>query len=315
MESNDSPVEVAAEPALQKRPQWRLRILLACGVLFVALFAISRLEPDQAKECGPFIESAYRVFNPPIEVELTDSGKQFIAEITALGGQAGRIEPTRTFLGLFGADETFVVSFSGANFDDAALARLATTHGDRIGSLHLMETGVTDDGLRHLKRFENLRYLNLGSFRPKWVNGKRVTPITDAGMVHLDLPSLVNLNLDGLPISDAGLKSLPDLPFLNTLQLTGTNVEGPGLSRLVAFRNLASLYLNGSPVTDKGLSHLAGAPSLVVLQLDGIPLTAAGLKPIINLKRLSYLSIRGCQLPAEDVERIKASAPSLRIER
>ncbi len=166
MESNDSPVEVTAEPTLPKRPRWRLRILLACSVLFVALFAISRLEPDQAKKCGPFIESVYRVFNPPVDVELTDSGKQFIAEITALGGHAGRIEPMRGFLDLFGPNETFVVSFSDTIFDDAALARLATTHGDRIGSLHLIDTRVTDDGLRHLKRFANLRHLNLGSFAP-----------------------------------------------------------------------------------------------------------------------------------------------------
>jgi len=39
------------------------------------------------------------------------------------------------------------------------------------------------------------------------------------------------------------------------------------------------------------------------------------LKPIINLKRLSFLSIRGCQVPAADVAELKASAPSLRIER
>ena len=307
-------VKVTAQPVRRKTSQWRLRILLGFGVLSIALFAISRLEPDQAKKYGPFIESVYRVFNPPIEVELTESGRQFIAEIAALGGHARRIEPERKFLGLFGPDETFAVSFSG-KFGDAALARLATNHGDRIGSLYLMDTSVTDDGLRHLKRFGNLHHLILASMSPVRANGKRLMPITDAGMAHLDLPNLVSLNLYGLPITDAGLKLLPDLPFLNMLQLTGTKVEGPGLSRLVAFRNLASLHLNGCPVTDEGLNHLAGAPSLVVLSLDGIPLTATGLKPIIKLKRLSYLSIRGCQVPYADVEELRASAPSLRIER
>jgi hypothetical protein len=315
MESKDLPVEATAGPALRKRSLWRLRILLACSVLVVALFAISRLEPDQAKRFGPFIESVYLVFNPPVEIELTDAGKQLIAEITALGGSAGRIEPAHTFLGLFGSDETFVVSFSDPKFNDAAFAHLATKYGDRIGALHLTSTGVTDDGLRHLKRFGNLRHLNLASFAPVWVNGKRLTPITDAGMAHIDLPNLVSLNLDGLPITDAGLKALPDLPVLNTLQLTGTNVEGPGLGRLVAFHKLASLHLNGSPVTDEGLGHLAAAAGLVVLSLDGIPLTAAGLKAVINLKSLSYLSIRGCQVPSDEVAEMEAKAPSIRIER
>jgi len=80
MVSKELSVEVTVEPMLHKRPRWRLRILLAFCVLSVALFAISRLEPDQAKRYGPFIESVYRVFNPPIEVELTDGGRQFIAE-------------------------------------------------------------------------------------------------------------------------------------------------------------------------------------------------------------------------------------------
>jgi hypothetical protein len=140
MESNVLPVEVTAEPMRRKRPRWRLRILLAFSALVAALFAISRLEPDQAKSCGPFIEAVYQVFNPPIEVELSAAGKQFIADITALGGQAGRIEPARRFFGLLRMDELFVVSFSGRNFDDAGLARLATNHGDRIAALNLWDT-------------------------------------------------------------------------------------------------------------------------------------------------------------------------------
>ena len=57
MESQDLPVAVTAEPAPSKRPGWRLRILLACNVLFAALFAISRLEPDQAKKYNDRNES------------------------------------------------------------------------------------------------------------------------------------------------------------------------------------------------------------------------------------------------------------------
>lgn len=317
MELQTSPVEVKVEPGPRKRPRWRLRILIAFSVLAVALFAISRLEPDQARRCGPVIESVYRVFNPPVEFELTDAGSQFIAEITAMGGTAHRIEPRRRFLGLLGADETFVVSFSVATFDDAALARLATTHGDRIEALHLMDTGVTDDGIRHLKRFGNLTYLNLASNAPRWVNGKRLTPITDAGLAHLDLRKLGDLNLSGLPITDAGLTSLPDLPALHNLQMADTQVKGPGLGRLVAFRQLSRLHLNGSAVTDDGLGHLAAASSLVVLSLDGTFVTAAGLKHVAALPQLRELSIRGCQVPDADVADIKADARSrsLRIVR
>ena len=309
MELQALPLNV--EPRPRKRPRWRLRILLALGVLVVVLHMISRLEPDQAKRYGPLVESVYQVFNPPIEVELSEAGKQFIANIQAMAGNAGRIEPQHKFFGLMGRDEKFVVSFSNAEFDDRALAVLAANYGDRIGALHLLSTGVTDDGLKHLKQFRNLTALSLFGPTRVWINGRRVIPITDAGMANLDLKYVVNLSLDGLPITDAGLKSLPDLPSLRSLQLTGTKIEGPGLTRIAAFRNLEQLLLNGSTVTDDGLGHLAGAKSLVMLHLDGIPLSAAGLKPVVKLPRLRYLSIRGCQVPYDDVELMRTELPSL----
>ena len=313
MESQASSVSV--EPKLRKRRRWRLRILLVLGVLVVVLLMISRLEPDQAKRYGPLVNSVYQVFNPPIEVELSEHGKQFIADIQAMGGNAGLIEPQRRFFGLMRADESFVVNFSNAKFDNSALASLAANFGDRIGALHLWNTGVSDDGLKHLKQFRNLTALSLASPGPMWVNGKRITPITDAGMANLDLKNVVNLNLDGLPITDAGLKSLPELPSLRNLQLTGTKIEGPGLSRIAAFRNLEHLLLNGGAVTDEGLRHLAGAKSLVMLSLDGMPFSAAGLKPVVALPRLRCLSIRGCQVPYDDVEQIRTNMPTLRIDR
>ena len=179
-----------------------------------------------------------------------------------MGGSAGLIEPQRKFFGLMRPDEWFVVGFSDTKFDDRALASLAANYGDRIGALHLFNTGVTDDGLKHLKEFRSLGTLSLSSPTPIWINGKRVIPITDAGMANLDLKNVVNLNLDGVPITDAGLKSLPDLPSLRSLQLTGTLIEGPGLSRIAAFRNLEHLLLNGGAVTDAGLRHLAAQRAL-----------------------------------------------------
>jgi Leucine Rich repeat len=313
MESPALPVNV--EPGPRKRARWRLRILFSFGVLVVVLFMISRLEPDQAKSYGSLVESVYQVFNPPIEVELSKAGKQFIADIQAMGGYAGRIEPHHKFFGLMRADETFIVSFSDAKFDDRALASLASNYGDRIGALHLFNTAVTDAGLKHLKQFPSLTSLGVSSPTPIWINGKRVIPITDAGIAQLDLKNVVILNLDGLRITDAGLKSLPDLPSLRILQLTGTKIEGPGLSRIAAFRNLEHLLLNGGAVTDEGLRHLAGAKSLVRLSLDGMPFSAAGLKPVVALPRLQFLSIRGCQVPYEDVEQMRTNTPTLRIDR
>jgi hypothetical protein len=315
MESPESSVEVSVEPKPRKRARLRLRILVFLAALAFTLFVISRLEPEQAKKCGPIVESVYLVFNPPIEIELTEAGKQFIAEMTMMGGTASRVSPDRRFLGVFGTRERFMVNFSGLDFDDARLDWLASKHAGRIEALFLMGTAVTDNGLRHLKRFKNLRTLSLFNV-PAWQRAKQSTPMTGTGLAQLDLPGLVSLSIDGLPITDASLSAIPDLPWLHTLQLTGTNVEGAGLARFVASKNLSSLVLSGSTVTDEGLGHLRGATGLVSLTLYGMPqLTWAGLKNVAAVPSLRYLSLQGCHVSSEDMAQLKASAPVLRIER
>jgi hypothetical protein len=177
-----------------------------------------------------------------------------------------------------------------------------------------MGTAVTDQGLRHLKRFKNLRSLTLFDV-PAWQRAKRAPSSTGAGLAHLDLPGLVALHIDGFPITDATLDAMPDLPSLSMLQLTGTNVEGAGLARFVASKNLGSLILSGSAVTDDGLGHLRGAKGLVSLTLYGMPqLTAAGLKSVAAVPSLRYLALQGCQISNKDVAQLRASAPELRIE-
>jgi hypothetical protein len=311
----ESSVEISVEPKPRKRPRWRLRVLVGLAALALALFVISRLEPEQAKKCGPIIESVYLVFNPPIDIEVTEAGKQFIAEIAMMGGTASRIPPDRPALGLFGARERFMVNFSGANFDDAKLDWLASHHADRVDALYLMATAVTDDGLRHLKRFKNLRSLTLFDV-PAWQRAKQSSSATGSGLAHLDLPGLVALQIDGYPITDATLSAMPALPSLHNLQLTGTNIEGAGLARFVASKNLSSLFLSGSAMTDEGLGNLRSAKGLISLTLSGMPqLTWAGLKNVAAVPSLRYLSLQGCHVSSEDMAQLKDAAPVLRIER
>jgi hypothetical protein len=315
MESPESSIDVSVAPRPRKRPRWRLRILVVLGALALTLYCISRLEPEQAKRCGPIIESVYLVFNPPLEIELTEAAKQFIADIAAMGGTASRIAPDRPFLGVFGVRETFVVNFFSTNLDDAKLDWLASNHADRIEGLHLLGTDVADDALRHLKRFKNLRNLTLFDI-PAWQRAKQMPSATGLGLAHLDLPGLVSLSIRGFPITDATLNAIPDLPSLATLELTETNVEGAGLARFVASKHLSSLILSGSAITDEGLGHLRGAKGLVSLTLYGMPqLTGAGLKNLAAVPSLRYLSLQGCHVSSKDVAPLRASVPELRIER
>ena len=96
MQSQELPVEVRVQA------QAAQVVALACrlarlAVLFVVLYVISRLEPDQAKRYGPLIESVYRVFNPPIEIELPKPASSSLPKSRAWAVKRGRIQPNAVF--------------------------------------------------------------------------------------------------------------------------------------------------------------------------------------------------------------------------
>ncbi len=104
-------------------------------------------------------------------------------------------------------------SIAGTNFDDHALAKLASL-GANLRWLDLGGTGVTDAGLEQLSAMPNLSRLHLER-----------TKITDSGLARLaPLNQLEYLNLYGTEITDAGLQDLQDLPKLKQIYLWQTKV-------------------------------------------------------------------------------------------
>jgi hypothetical protein len=90
------------------------------------------------------------------------------------------------------------VRIEGAQFGDSDLERLKVL--DRIQSLGLVETAITDSGLRHLRGRRALRSLFLGG---NWIG--------DAGIDALDLasmPQLEVLEIRSTLVSDAKLAEL-----------------------------------------------------------------------------------------------------------
>ena len=112
---------------------------------------------------------------------------------------------------------------------------------DRLTTLSLYRTPVTDDGLRSLQRFRNLQYLE----------------------IH------------GGDITDNALKSLSGLDNLELIALTNVGVHDIGLSYLP--RSIRRLRLRFLPITDKGIEHLAGM-QLQQLDLIHTDVTPAGIE-------------------------------------
>jgi uncharacterized membrane protein len=91
-----------------------------------------------------------------------------------------------------------------------------------VQRLDLGETGVTDEGLKSLRPFNNLQMLKLDR-----------TVISDVGLAALkDLPSLHSLTLFSTSITDAGAKALEDFPALKSVYLWDTQVSNEAAEKL-----------------------------------------------------------------------------------
>jgi hypothetical protein len=303
--------------AAKLRSRRRLRVLLAFAVVSLGLYVFIRLDRSAAERLGPVAEVIYNLFNgtPGDSPPLTPAARHFAADIRAMGGHPSVSVTSRGYFGIIGQAESLHASFDGPKFDDAALARLATQYGDRIDSLAIEYTGVTDAGLSNLSKFTSLTRLAIRNEpgRP----GAPVGPgrITDAALVHLEgLARLSSLHLGGLPVTDDGLCSIAGLQGLITLQVVDAKARGDFLAGLSSLPRLAILYLDGCDVNEEKLAALSNATSLSLLSLRGVPLSGDALRHLKAIPRLRTLNIAECGFPGESLAALKQSKPGLKIE-
>jgi len=108
-------------------------------------------------------------------------------------------------------------------FNDAGLAPLGAI-ADKISSLDLARTKVTDGGLAALASMKNLKEIHLEG-----------TTVGDAALDHLKgLASLEYLNLYNTKVTDAGIQKLTGLTKLKSLYLWQTGVTKAGVAQLRA---------------------------------------------------------------------------------
>lgn len=109
------------------------------------------------------------------------------------------------------------------DFTDAGLDALAPV-ADKIASLDVARTKVTDAGLKAVVAMKNLTELHLEN-----------TGIGDAGLDHLKgLSNLEYLNLYNTKVTDAGLQKLAGLNKLKALYLWQSGVTKAGVAQLKA---------------------------------------------------------------------------------
>ncbi len=153
------------------------------------------------------------------------------------------------------------VALSGRGITDDTLEGLRRT--PRIRELQLLETSVTDAGLRHL-----------GSIRIHSLNlqNARVSDRAIADLVGL-LPNLRSLNLSGTAAGSLTAKALSGAGLLQALNLENTLVTDSDMAHLGDLPRLHNLDLGSNVITDDGLSQLRRLPKLEYLTLDGNRMT------------------------------------------
>lgn len=127
--------------------------------------------------------------------------------------------------------------------------------GEHLQKLSLVDTQITDEGMKEVGRFKQLRTLDLGSAK-----------MTDEGFKELvRLPALQELNLgDCEKITNEGLKEAGNIKKLQTLSFGHMVITGA--ETLAECSNLKTLILGPSTkVTETGLAALRGArPDLII---------------------------------------------------
>ncbi|MCI0640424.1 MAG: sigma-70 family RNA polymerase sigma factor [Gemmataceae bacterium] len=173
-----------------------------------------------------------------------------------------------------------------------------------IVSLMLAGAPVTDDDVRQFDGLEKLESLNL-----------QKTSITDVALRHLrPHKQLKSLSLAETSVSDEGLKQLRQLTALESLDLRKTRVTDAGLCLLKENVQLKSLNLAGTAIGGAGLEEVAHLKQLQYLDLLACRLTEAAQKHLSRLAQLRFLNLAYCEgIDANWVADLQRALPRCRI--
>jgi Leucine-rich repeat (LRR) protein len=193
-------------------------------------------------------------------------------------------------------------------YTDKGLETLVRCH--KLEELNIGSIGITDAGIDHIVKLNNLKKLMLFGCEN----------MTDAGLAKLTtLKSLTNLYVAHADISIKGLNNLKPMPNLTKLDVFPVKRDGAvlnisgltameelhlsfapysqdsfvdaDLKCLTELKRLRWLQIGPRNYTDKGLAYLAGLTNMERLGIGGSGLTDDGLEYLKSMKKLNFLSI------------------------
>ncbi len=207
-----------------------------------------------------------------------------------------------------------LISTGGKGIDDAAIERLAKLDPE---GLVLDGSGITDDGCKHLAAMKSLRKLSVGHIIKK--------EFTGVGLAALkDLPKLENFSFGGSGTRESAMNAIGELTQLKEFSSWHTQNGDPLNPYLLKLIHLETLTIgnslkrwDGKPrqlcLTEASLPTLAQMTSLQSLTLMQARLSYPALVQLKALPNLKKLKLDNVDLPAEDIEKLRAEMPGVTI--
>ncbi|MYA79795.1 MAG: hypothetical protein F4X39_04615 [Acidobacteriia bacterium] len=194
------------------------------------------------------------------------------------------------------------VNLTSTWITDADLALVAKL--PKLETIDLSLTKITDIGLEHLKKLENVRHLRMHHAEYLTDGGiaqikgwkkldsldLRGTKVTSRVLEHIrTLTTLTALDLSHTEVTDSGFEKLAELTRLERLAIGGNRILGPGLDLLKMITTLRHLDVGGIQRVDSGLWGLA--------------LNEANMHRLAQLTQLESLNLSGANIADRGLDR------------
>ncbi len=131
------------------------------------------------------------------------------------------------------------------------------------------------------------------------------------------LPRVVDLTMENVPVTDAGLERLRPASEIRRLILNESDITGRGLRALADLplrRGLSNIGLRGLKITDADLLVAKQFPNLRRVDLSGTRITDAGLKHFEGMK-LDVVNVKGTKVTEQGAARLQEASPGVKVMR
>jgi hypothetical protein len=188
-----------------------------------------------------------------------------------------------------------------------------------LEELNTEGTHLTDAGLAPLAAFRNVRSMSF--FHPSL----DVKGFDGSGFSVLkELPKLERLTIAGTRFNDKGMEAVAQIVQLRDFRTWHTHQTQSGNAWLEKLPALRSLHLgqrlrrwdggsNATSLDDATLEVLCRLQGLESLTLDEARISLGALSKLKSLPKLRTLDLQRLDLAAEDLEKLKAALPEVKV--